>query len=198
VLPLKNQLSTADAQTVETAFAAKLSQLDDATTGRRPQPVENNGHDGHNPGAVLGADGGLTISKPVPDRDRNHLRFVTSQPCVVCGRIPSDPHHIKFAEQRTMGRKVSDKFTVPICRVHHRELHQRGSERAWWRSQGIDPLPIAATLWKTTHEIESAAAEIAGDNDRPGRFNGSSLANESATVRRRNDETKPIVGPEAE
>ena len=30
VLPLKNQLSTADAQSVETAFAAKLSQLGDA------------------------------------------------------------------------------------------------------------------------------------------------------------------------
>jgi hypothetical protein len=60
----------------------------------------------------------LTISKPARERDRNHLRFVASQPCLVCGRGPSDAHHIKFAEQRAMGRKVSDKFTVPICRLH--------------------------------------------------------------------------------
>jgi hypothetical protein len=53
-------------------------------------------------------------------------------------RPPSDAHHLKFAEQRAMGRKVSDRFTVPICRLHHRELHRRGDERAWWGKQGID------------------------------------------------------------
>jgi hypothetical protein len=47
------------------------------------------------------------ISKPVRERDRDHLRFVAAQPCLVCGRTPSDAHHLKFAEQRTMGRKVS-------------------------------------------------------------------------------------------
>src|SRR6516165_12824257 len=60
-----------------------------------------------------------------------------------------------------MGRKVSDKFTVPICRLHHRELHRRGNERAWWKNQGIDPLPIAASLWDRTHAVESAAADQA-------------------------------------
>jgi hypothetical protein len=96
-----------------------------------------------------------------------------------CGRAPSDPHHIKFAEQRAMGRKVSDRFTVPICRLRHRELHRRGNERAWWESQAIDPLPVAANLWAKTHEFASAAANIDGaqrtESNGRGLINGSSL-----------------------
>ena len=103
----------------------------------------------------------VSISKPVRERDRDHLRFVASQPCLVCGRTPSDAHHLKFAEQRAMGRKVSDKFTVPICRLHHRELHRRGNERAWWDKQGIDPLPVAANLWAQTHAVASVAGDEA-------------------------------------
>ena len=108
VLPLKNQLSTADAQSVETAFAAKLIQLGDPPPAGRVESPATNGRDGawSEPGRT--GDRVLTISKPVRERDRNHLRFVASQPCVVCGRGPSDAHHIKFAEQRAMGRKVSD------------------------------------------------------------------------------------------
>src|ERR1700730_1678106 len=144
-LPFKNQLATTDAQTVEAAFAARLSQLGDA-------------------------EGVIAISKPVRERDRDHLKFVASQPCLVCGRTPSDAHHIKFAEQRAMGRKVSDKFAVPICRLHHRELHRRGSERVWWQNQGIDPLAIAASLWERPHAVWSV--EVASDSDRPAEING--------------------------
>ena len=62
-----------------------------------------------------------------------------------------------------MGRKVSDKFTVPICRLHHRELHRLGDERAWWGKQQINPLPVAAALWERTHALDPAATELAGD-----------------------------------
>ena len=75
-----------------------------------------------------------------------------------------------------MGRKGSDKFTVPICRLHHRELHRRGNERAWWQTQGIDPLPIAASLWERSHAVASAATEDAGDMDRPIKVNGRYVA----------------------
>ena len=93
-----------------------------------------------------------------------------------------------------MGRKVSDKFTVPICRLHHRELHRRGDERAWWDKQGLDPLPFAAALWERTH---SAAAELAGDVNEP-TLNGEHPANGfGAAVQHQIDETKPIVPPEA-
>jgi hypothetical protein len=91
-----------------------------------------------------------------------------------------------------MGRKVSDRFAVPICRLHHRELHRRGNERAWWQSQGIDPLVIAADLWGRKHAIELAAAGLPGVG--PDELaNGASVAGPH-----QNDETKPILGREAE
>jgi hypothetical protein len=186
VLPLKNKLSTADAQAVEAAFATRLTALDEATPQSPPANHKANGGD-LGPGRAEPASKEVTvIRKPVRERDRDHLRFVARRPCVVCGRTPSDPHHIKFAEQRAMGRKVSDRFTVPICRLHHRELHRRGNERAWWQIQGIDPLVIAASLWAKTHA--TTATEI----DRPANVNGSDF------VRLQNDETKPILHPEAE
>jgi hypothetical protein len=49
-----------------------------------------------------------------------------------------------------MGRRVSDEFTVPVCRVHHRELHRSGDEVAWWQKLNIDPLPVALSLWQHT------------------------------------------------
>jgi hypothetical protein len=69
------------------------------------------------------------------------------EPCLLCGRTPSDAHHLRFAQPRALGRKVSDEFTVPLCRTHHRQLHQSGNEVAWWADMGIDPLPIAQDLW---------------------------------------------------
>jgi hypothetical protein len=181
---------------VEAAFAAKLSELGDAVPATRPRSREANGHESRRLASDPNADGVMTISKPVREHDREHLRFVASQPCLVCGRTPSDAHHIKFAEQRAMGRKVSDKFTVPICRLHHRELHRRGNERSWWQSRGIDPLPIAASLWKETHAVASVEADKASKGDKPINLNRKYLTNGDA-VRRQNNETKPIVGPEA-
>jgi hypothetical protein len=73
----------------------------------------------------------LTLAEPKRRRDKVHLRFVASQPCLVCGRHPSDPHHLRFAQPRALGVKVSDEFTVPLCRGHHRQLHHTGNEIAW-------------------------------------------------------------------
>jgi hypothetical protein len=47
----------------------------------------------------------------------------------------------------SLGRKVSDEFTVPLCRSHHRELHRNGNERAWWANVQIATLPVAEELW---------------------------------------------------
>jgi hypothetical protein len=90
----------------------------------------------------------LTIAEPKRLRDKAHLKFVASQPCLVCGRQPSDPHHLRFAQPRAIGLKVSDEFTVPLCRTHHRQLHQIGDERAWWQDLQIDALEIARSLWE--------------------------------------------------
>ena len=85
----------------------------------------------------------LTIAEPKRLRDKAHLKFVASQPCLVCGRQPSDPHHLRFAQPRAIGMKVSDEFTVPLCRGHHRQLHQAGNEVAWWEDLKINALEIA-------------------------------------------------------
>src|SRR5258706_14681205 len=90
------------------------------------------------------------LSKELRLRDRDHLKFVGAQPCLACGRSPSDAHHLKFAQRRALGRKVSDEFAVPLCRAHHRELHQRGDERLCWQQISPDPLPIAQRLWQAT------------------------------------------------
>ena len=90
----------------------------------------------------------LTIAEPKRLRDKAHLRFVASQPCLICGRQPSDPHHLRFAQPRALGLKVSDEFTVPLCRGHHRQLHQAGDEAAWWGNLDINALEIAKGLWE--------------------------------------------------
>jgi hypothetical protein len=53
---------------------------------------------------------------------------------------------------------VSDEFTVPLCRVHHRELHRQGNERAWWTKANIDPMPIALRFWQQTKGVSLAAS----------------------------------------
>jgi hypothetical protein len=89
----------------------------------------------------------LALPEPKRLRDKQHLRFVAKQPCPVCGRKPSDPHHLRFAQPRG----VSDEFAVPLCRAHHRELHRAGKEKDWWLRNGLEPLESARSLWKLTH-----------------------------------------------
>jgi ERF superfamily len=95
----------------------------------------------------------LTFGKPRRLRNKVHLKFVASQPCLVCGRSPADAHHLRFTQPRAMGLKVSDEFTVPLCRVHHRDVHSHGDEVAWWQKRAIDPLVTSRALWVSTQRI---------------------------------------------
>jgi len=92
----------------------------------------------------------LAVGAPRRYRNRDHLRFVMRQPCLLCGRKPSDAHHIRFVQPRALGRKASDEFAVPLCRSHHRAVHRAGDEKAWWKQAGIDPIKVARKLWKHT------------------------------------------------
>ena len=100
--------------------------------------------------------GGAIAAKTIRLRDKDHRKFVAMQPCLVCGRNPADPHHLRFAQPRAMSRKVSDEFTVPLCRMHHRELHTHGDERRWWNRININPLPIALLLWNRSRSDAAA------------------------------------------
>ena len=164
-LPAKNTLTADDARAVEAAYQAVLNTINhDAQDqpGQVPGPIsESRSTSSENGAAVahgLTADGQQpsaadTVSplrKPVRRRNKVHLAFVAAQPCLVCRRSPCDPHHLKFAQPRTLGRKVSDEFTVPLCRDHHRDLHRYGNEVAWWANVQIAPIEAAKELWNAT------------------------------------------------
>jgi hypothetical protein len=98
----------------------------------------------------------LTVDEPRRYRNKDHLRFVARQACLVCGRIPSDPHHLRFMQPRGLGLRVSDEFVAPLCRTHHREVHRVGNEPEWWKQAGIDPIKVARKLWEGTRLNEGA------------------------------------------
>ena len=207
-LPAKNQLSAADARGVETAFQAKLSglaveqveelsvpqQTGIAAAGsgrqrrrRQPQAIDK---------------GALALPEPRRIRDREHVRYVAQQPCLICDRRPSDAHHLRFAQSRALGRKVSDEFTVPLCRGHHREVHHCGDEAAWWRKTRIDPTGAARVLWLETHPLAANRNTLDGEVVSSPAVRDVSSRSEAEGIRpvdRRdpNYETKPIivVGP---
>jgi hypothetical protein len=177
MLVSKNRLMTDDARAVEQAFEARFATLDEdllevpllvAPEARPIGPVCRSDRPGpdatehssanaseHATNAEFGETTHSThprplrtIGKTVRHRNKEHLRFLRTQPCLVCGRQPSDPHHLRFAQPQAMGRKVSDEFTVPLCRTHHREAHRASREIAWWQSHGIAPLAAAEALWR--------------------------------------------------
>jgi len=112
------------------------------------------------PGRAKGIDKSiLTVAAPRRYRNREHLRYVAQQACLVCGRKPSDPHHLGFTQPRALGRKVSDEFAVPLCRGHHRAVHRSRDEHAWWRQTGIDPIKVARRLWRETRGMGQQQSE---------------------------------------
>src|SRR4029450_736243 len=92
------------------------------------------------------------LTQPRRIRSKEHLRYVASQPCAVCGRAPSHAHHVRYAQPRGLGLKVSDEFTVPLCATHHHHLHETTQEREWWLERKIDPLIIARALWQQSQQ----------------------------------------------
>jgi hypothetical protein len=99
----------------------------------------------------------MLIGKTVRRRNKAHRLFVAAQPCLICGKSPSDAHHLRFAQPRALGRKVSDEFTVPLCRAHHRDLHHRGNEIDWWGD--IDPIKVSEQLWRQTLDVADSAID---------------------------------------
>jgi ERF superfamily len=160
-LPAKNTLAHADAETVEASFRKRLAAIEGGQPSTWiPEVVENssakqlqeqsqtlNGPGAPAPAATRVRRRSLA-TKTIRLRDKEHCKFVATQPCLVCGRTPAEAHHIRFAQPRALGRKVSDEYTVPVCRVHHRELHDYGDEASWWAGIGLDPLPIALDFWR--------------------------------------------------
>jgi len=167
-LPAKNTLTAIDAKIVEGWFQDRLSAISDGqgpdgTPYRPPLAVADKNlvlagradadtsRKTSTAAKKRSRSGAISaLGKTVRLRDKDHRKFVLRQPCLVCGRVPSDPHHLTFTQPRALGHRVSDEFTVPVCRIHHRELHRSGDEVAWWQKLNIDPLPVALRLWQHT------------------------------------------------
>ena len=195
-LPDKNKLNGVDAKHIEAVFRTKLLSfaahhsegIPDAKPGADGTVTEGPSSDPKGNGAASEAAPAETVPiQPKPKRrtnpidkavlthpeprrirDRDHVRFVAQQACLICGRKPSDAHHLRFAQSRALGRKVSDEFTVPPCRGHHRELHRHGDEARWWSKTGVDPTIPARELWLETHpqpqnKMPSAAQDPDGE-----------------------------------
>jgi hypothetical protein len=164
-LTAKNSLTTSDAKLVEDAFELRLSELSSSETAKSSNDGSSMTHVA-GPQEILTAESGggdrasgidksvLAVAAPRRYRNREHLRFVARQACLVCGRKPSDPHHLRYLQPRALGRKASDEFAVPLCRVHHRAVHRAGDERTWWKQAGLDPIKVAGKLWKRTRANE--------------------------------------------
>jgi hypothetical protein len=159
----KNKLSAADAKHVEEAFRTKLlsfviHQAEGVPESETKNAARSSSLADRRARTAKSAPTPPRVDKSVlmhPEprrvRDRDHVRFVAQQTCLVCGRQPCDAHHLRFAQDRALGRKVSDEFAVPLCRGHHRELHRHGDEAAWWHKVGLDPRKAARALWLESH-----------------------------------------------
>ncbi len=141
----------------------------------------------------------LAISEPRRIRDKEHRKFVSAQACLVCGRQPSDAHHLRSAQPRALSRKVSDEFTVPLCRIHHREVHRGGNEAAWWNSFAIEPHFVAAALWAQTRPVRSGA-EIPShhQSSAPPAATPEPISVPGSPNGPRNRKTKPIISAGAQ
>jgi hypothetical protein len=161
-LAAKNRLTAADAKAVEDAFEHRLAELgspapaeaaDDAPSTRvdsagTHEMLTKENSDLDQPDGIDKST--LVIATPRRYRNREHLRYVAQQACLICGRKQSDPHHLRYLQPRALGRKASDEFAVPLCRSHHRAVHRAGDEEAWWKAAGIDPVKVARQLWRQT------------------------------------------------
>ena len=165
-LPAKNTLALADAETVEASFRERLAAIEaEQVSAGSVQAIVNSGDEftrersaatdsRETPAPAATVVGRRRIAaKTIRLRDKEHCKFVATQPCVVCGRTPAEAHHVRFAQPRALSRKVSDEYTVPVCRAHHRELHRFGDEASWWVGVNIDPLPIALQLWRRSRSF---------------------------------------------
>ena len=211
-LPEKNKLTAADSHCVETAFRGRLTSLGMAAQVTAPSLAQSGAAPGSRKGQRRAKarsiekarsidKSELAFPEPRRIRDRDHVRYVAQQPCLICGRRPADAHHLRFTQSRALGRKVSDEFTVPLCRGHHREVHHCADEAAWWQRSGVDPTVAARALWLETHPLpptDQLDNEAATPGAAAGARKGSRKPDRLVSGRSPNCKTKPILaaGPQ--
>jgi hypothetical protein len=111
---------------------------------------------------------GAPLRPKSPVKRRNHARqaknadkkwgppgykqAVQRMPCAVCGRSPSDPHHVP-----TWGSGGSWRDLVPLCRAHHTEWHATGEE-TFDKRHTTDLRGLASTVYNTLNRLTDGSA----------------------------------------
>jgi hypothetical protein len=113
VIGVKNTLVVADAEQVERAFQEHLLSITSEAAASSLPPLRGSGRKKRRRSVVDKSVLALPALRRI--RDRDHVKSIAKQPCLVCGRRPADAHHLRFAQSPALGRKVSDEFTVPLC-----------------------------------------------------------------------------------
>lgn len=93
-------------------------------------------------------------------RSEKYLKHIRSKPCLVCGGW-AEAHHLQFAQPKAKALKTGDQFTVPLCHMHHMELHNSGlNEKTWWAVNGIKPLIWAENEYEKWSNDNGNADEL--------------------------------------
>jgi hypothetical protein len=96
-----------------------------------------------------------------------HLALIRQLPCCVCGKAPPvDCHHLKSgpaASERSVGRRATDQWAVPLCRICHSAVERMGSRREfeWFAANQIDqPYEMAKALKVCTPRTPEAMLPV--------------------------------------
>jgi hypothetical protein len=81
-----------------------------------------------------------------PDKWRNeaYLEWLREQPCALCGHSPAEPAH---GPMNGAGSKGPDAEAVPLCRLHHAEMHQFGSWPSFEERHFFIRAAVASAHW---------------------------------------------------
>jgi hypothetical protein len=100
------------------------------------------------------------MSKQPTASERRHMERVARKPCLACGRVPVQVHHVVgYADRAGRAPKRHDRV-VPLCCVHHdvqhgpkESVHALGHQ-GFFRTYGIDLMERAERLWAASEKDE--------------------------------------------
>jgi hypothetical protein len=168
----KNTLLEDDAIRVEQAFQARLAVLSGKFLNENPRPDEPKQPQRRKQRRSVVDKSVLALPAPRRIRDREHVKSVAKQPCLIRGRIPADAHHLKFAQSRHLVARLATS-SRSRCAV---DIIARSitavTKPAWWNKSGIDPTISARALWLKTHPLPASPASIEASHSAPVIDNG--------------------------
>lgn len=90
--------------------------------------------------------------------DRQHLEWVASLPCAICGvKRQIQVHHLlkPYSGRRGLSMRAGDDNALPLCFEHHTELHTKfGDEEKFFVDYGLGK-SFGRTIAKSLYEAKS-------------------------------------------